>query len=154
MRFFYQMFKLSLYILPFSIITAVPYLVQQSFSTNYMHFRKSCFDMKIFSNCISRQVQFQQIFGQIRLYLMSLIYGYVLRLYGGQPENGGGMRRVAKDLLRYGGITLFLYSTLVCTKAPSFCGKNYVICYFGERQVMLSFDKKKTKNFYDAKLIF
>ena len=99
-------------ILPFSIIAAVPSLVQQCFSTNNMHFRKSCFDMKIFSSCISRQVQFQQIFGHIRLYLMSLIYGYVLRLYGGQPENGGGgdgMRRAAKDLLRYGGNTLYIY---------------------------------------------
>jgi hypothetical protein len=35
-----------------------------------------------------------------------------------------------------------------------FCGKNDVVCYSGERQDKPFFDKKKTKAFYDAKLIF
>ena len=35
-----------------------------------------------------------------------------------------------------------------------FCGKNDVISYSRERQVMLFFDKKKSKKCYDAKLIF
>ena len=35
-----------------------------------------------------------------------------------------------------------------------FVEKNDVICDFREKQIMSFFDKKRTKHFYDAKLIF
>jgi hypothetical protein len=60
--------------------------------------------------------------------------------------NGG----VACCLLKLGS----LEKTVIASLFHFFCGKNNVICYFGEQQVMPLFDKKKTKNFYDAKWIF
>ena len=56
--------------------------------------------------------------------------------------NGG----VASSLLKLGSLEKTVIASLfhfVCTQTPFFCGKNDVICYFGEQQVILFFDKKK-----------
>ena len=67
--------------------------------------------------------------------------------------NGG----VACSLLKLGSLEKTIISSLFHSgllPGTIFCGKKDAICYFREQQVMLFFDKKKTKKFYDAKLIF
>ena len=67
--------------------------------------------------------------------------------------NGG----VACSLLKLGSLEKTVIASLFHSGLHSgtiFCGKNDVICDSRERQIMSFFDKKKTKKFYDAKLIF
>ena len=66
-------------------------------------------------------------------------------------------RGVACSLLKLGSLERTVIASLFHSglhPGTIFCGKNDVISYSRERQVMLFFDKKKSKKCYDAKLIF
>ena len=63
---------------------------------------------------------------------------------------------VACGLLKLGSLEKTVIASLFHFGLHSgtiFCGKNNVICYFGEWQVMPFFDKKKTNFFYDFLII-
>ena len=71
---------------------------------------------------------------------------------GKEVCNGG----VACSLLKLGNLEKIIIASLFHSGLlrHHFCAKNDVMFYSGKRQVMPFFDKKKTKKFYDAKLIY
>ena len=79
-----------------------------------------------------------------------------IRSNGPTPKevcNGG----VASSLLKLGSLEKTVIASLFHSglhPGTIFCGKNDVICYSREHQVIPFFDKKETKKFYGAKLIF
>jgi hypothetical protein len=74
---------------------------------------------------------------------------FFLQTNGGRVKevcNGG----VACSLLELGSLEETVIASLFHSGLHSitiFCGKNDVICYFGERQVLPFFDKKKDHKF-------